>query len=131
MVYAASHKAFNTSGYLLLFINLSWVIAYDTMYALGDRKEDLLIGVKSTAILFGRYNQLIIASLQLVFHALWLLIAWKLHLSRWFYLGWLLAISTLVYQQTLLTRDDSAAFLQAFLNNTWYGLLMWMAVILG
>ena len=129
MAYAASGVMANTSMILLLLINFAWIVAYDTMYAMADRDDDLLIGVKSTAILFRRYDCIIIMLLQIFFHLLWLYLAIQLRLSMIFYGGWVAALTILVYQQYLLSKRDAKAYLAAFSISCWYGLLMWGALL--
>src|SRR5690606_35648040 len=64
MAYVASYKSLNTECFVLFLINFTWIISYDTMYAMSDKADDLLIGVKSTAIYFASYDRLIIGLLQ-------------------------------------------------------------------
>ena len=129
MAYAASGVLVNTNMIVLLMLNFAWIVSYDTMYALADREDDLRIGVKSTAVLFGQYNQIIILILQLFFHTMWLFLALSLHYSWVFYMFWLASIVVLVKQQQLLGQQDPRASLTAFSTNIWYGLLMWLALV--
>ena len=105
----------------LMVANIAWVIAYDTWYAMVDREDDLKIGVKSSAILFGRHDRLVIALLQ--GGALLLLIQLGLNDGRGdFYNGGLAAASLLAVYQQWITRDrEPARCFQAFLNNHWFG----------
>lgn len=130
MAYAASGIYVDSSTILLFLLNFAWIVAYDTMYAMADREDDLRIGVKSTAILFAEYDRLIILLLQLSFHSLWLVLAVSLHSSSWFYACWLCAWPILIYQQQRLSQKDPAAYLAAFFSNVWYGGVMWLALIL-
>ena len=105
----------------LMVANIAWVIAYDTWYAMVDREDDLKIGVKSSAILFGRHDRLVIALLQ--GGALLLLIQLGLNSGRGdFYNGGIAAASLLAVYQQWITRDrEPARCFQAFLNNHWFG----------
>lgn len=129
MVYTASGVAFNRTMGLLVLINLLWVIAYDTLYAMVDRVDDLRLGVKSTAVLFGRYDRLIMLALQSVFHMAWLLIAYDLRAQGWFYVCWALSTLILVYQQVIIVHRDPVDCFKAFKSNVLYGFLMWMGVV--
>lgn len=126
MAYAASNVPTNATLFVLCSINFAWIVAYDTMYAMIDREDDLRIGVKSTAILFGRYDRLIILSLQLFFHGLWLF----LPVMSLFYVFWGIGLLILMYQQRLLAHRNVTAYLNAFNSNAWYGLCMWVYFIL-
>lgn len=130
MAFAASHALSNPVMYYLLAINIAWIIAYDTQYAMVDRVDDLRIGVKSSAVLFASYDRLIIGSLQIFFHALWLLVAWISGLSSLFCLSWIIGAFILMYQQRLLATRDEANYFRAFSSNIWYGLVMWVGVVL-
>jgi len=131
MAYVASHVAFDTGMFMLLLINFLWIVAYDTQYALSDRPDDLLIGVKSTAILFGRFDTLIINVLQIACQLLWLILAWSRQLSWIFYVAWLCASLLFVYQQHLITSGKNDACWKAFASNSWYGLIMWAGIALN
>ncbi len=128
MAYAAVDHAVNWAQALpLMAANICWVIAYDTWYAMVDRADDLKIGVKSSAILFGRHDRLLIALLQGA--ALLLLIQLGLNSGRGeLYFGGIAVASLLSVYQQWITRDrDPAACLRAFLNNNWFG----MAIFAG
>jgi 4-hydroxybenzoate polyprenyltransferase len=129
--YAASNVAMDQSMLLLFVLNFAWIVAYDTMYAMADREDDLRLGVKSTAVLFGQYDRVIIMLFQITLHGLWLYLAWTLHYSPLFYGFWLAAGAILVYQQMLMKQQNPTAYFAAFSVNIWYGLLMWCALIVG
>lgn len=129
MAYIASGVALNMTMVLLFVLNFAWIVAYDTMYAMADREDDLRIGVRSTAVLFARNDCNIILLLQIFFHGLWLLLAYLQHDSIKFYGLWLLAGCILVYQQRLIRTRNDALCLRAFSTNCWYGLLMWAALM--
>lgn len=131
MAYSASNVAFDGSMLLLLVINLAWIVAYDSMYAMTDKIDDLQIGVKSTAIYFGDYDKLIIGLLQLLAHGLWFYWAVSVHATLSFYVFWCFAGSLIVYQQYLISERAPDACFKAFLNNGYYGLLMWLAVVVA
>ena len=129
MAYAASGILINTTMILLFLLNFAWIVSYDTMYAMVDREDDLRIGVKSTAVLFGSYDRIIILFLQCLFHGLWLLIALKEHVTFLFYACWIAALPILFFQQHLLRATDTKKYFTAFSTNAGYGLLMWCALL--
>lgn len=128
MVYTASGMNLNSDTWLLLMLNMFWVIAYDTMYAMVDRADDLKLGVKSTAVLFGVHDRAIIGGLQVSMHCLWLFIAYSFRAHGIFYLGWTAAALVLIYQQYLITGRDPKACFKAFQWSAIYGFVMWFSV---
>lgn len=114
----------------LLVINFLWVIAYDTEYAMVDREDDLRIGVKSTAILFANYDKSVIACLQFFLHLFWIFIGLKLQ-SKIFCLFWCCGAFNLFSQQQKIDGREPSNCLKAFKSNHWYGLSMWLAIILS
>ncbi|SDF67609.1 4-hydroxybenzoate polyprenyltransferase [Idiomarina zobellii] len=108
---------------LLFIANIIWTVAYDTEYAMADREDDLKIGLQSTAILFGRYDKLIIALLQLIVIGL---LAWVLYILTADWIAWAaLAISVLLfmYQHWLIRHREPMKCFQAFLHNHYVGMV--------
>lgn len=128
MVYVASDVPINRDFILLILINFAWIVAYDTMYAMTDREDDLKIGVKSTAIYFGNQDRLVIGLLQITLHALWLIWAIGNNVGWGFFLLWFLASGVLVYQQKLIYKRAPRDCFKAFLMSSYYGLLMWIGI---
>jgi len=131
MVYVACDKPFDAVFYLLLIANFCWVIAYDTMYAISDKEDDLKIGVKSTAILFGKRDKGAIAVLQLMVICSWLVIMILMGLSAVFVVSLLTATGMFVYQQWLIRNRQRDLCFQAFLNNGWVGGVIWFGLIVA
>jgi len=130
MAYVALGKSFDLSLLLLFVANICWVILFDTAYAMSDREDDLKIGVKSTAILFGRYDRLIIAILQIFVVLLFLIQMAILNLSSVFLIS-LAGVSVLfLYQQWLIKDRDRQQCFQAFLNNGWVGAILWFGLVI-
>ena len=127
MAYAAQTGGIESNAWLLYCATVVWVVAYDTMYAMVDRQDDLQIGVKSTAILFGPYDRQIIAGLQLTFIVLLVSIGVRCTFSFTFYTGVTVAAVLCLYQQWLLKDRQPAHCFKAFLNNHYVG----MAVFAG
>jgi len=131
MAWAAVSESVPLTCWLLFLANICWTVAYDTQYAMVDRDDDLRIGVKSTAILFGRYDKLIIGLLQLATLALLLVIGQLMQLNSAFYWSLLAAAVLFVYQQKLIAGRERDPCFQAFLNNNYVGLVLFIGVALN
>lgn len=118
------------TGWLIFIANILWTVAYDTMYALTDKEDDLQIGVKSTAILFGNHNRLIIGSLQVLTLLILVSIGSLNNFSVVYYATLLVAAVFMVYQQYLLAQSGSVNGLRAFLNNNWVGMSVFLGLLL-
>jgi len=129
MVYVAYDKAFDTVFWLMFLANTFWVVMFDTQYAMSDREDDLKIGVKSTAIWFGRHDILIIAILQTLFICAMMLIMVLLKLSNGFMVSIGIAAGLLIYQQWLIRERERLPCFQAFLNNGWVGAVIWFGLL--
>lgn len=130
MAFMAVQQTLPIEAMLLFFANLLWIVAYDTQYAMVDRDDDIRIGVKSTAILFGRFDVAIIALLQTAAILLLLLSGWVFQLSGWYLAGVAVMAGLFVYQYRLIrTRQRDACF-RAFLNNHYAGLAVALGIIL-
>lgn len=130
MSFAAQLNTIPAVAWLLYFVTILWIVAYDTMYAMADREDDLKIGVKSTAIIFAEKDRLIIALLQTAFLLGMMLVAWWVQGGIYFYLGILAAAGFSVYQQYLLKDREKNACFQAFLNNNWVGMSIFVGILL-
>ncbi|MEZ9133712.1 4-hydroxybenzoate octaprenyltransferase [Vibrio breoganii] len=124
MAWAAESGHIAPLAWLLFVINMLWTIAYDTQYAMVDREDDLKIGIKSTAILFGRFDKLIVGILQAITIILLLIVGENAALGPAFYWGVLVAAGLFVYQQWLIKTRDRALCFQAFLNNNYVGMVI-------
>lgn len=130
MAFAAVQGRVPQLGWLLFTVNVLWATAYDTFYAMVDRDDDLKIGVKSTAILFGESDRQIVGVLQgLVIGGL-LLVGQLAGLGVYYYLGLLVAAGLALYQQYLARNRDRAGCFQAFLNNNWLGAAVFAGISL-
>lgn len=128
MAYSASHVLPDHQMALLVLICILWTIAYDTIYAMVDKDDDLRIGVKSTAVLFAKFDALAILSLQILIHMLWLSFLFLSSHVYWFLLCWMLAGLWLMRLQSLVNSRDRQACFRAFTGHTIYGMFMWMAL---
>lgn len=128
MTFSATQGHLSLNAWLLYLSGILWVLAYDTMYAMADRVEDLKIGVKSTAILFGTYDRLMVGIFQILTLSVLMLIGMLNHLAFSFYLGLAVAGLFFIYQQWLIRTREPRACLNAFLNNHWVGLSVFVGL---
>jgi 4-hydroxybenzoate polyprenyltransferase len=129
MAFAAQSGTLPTALWLVYLGNLLWTMAYDTAYAMVDRDDDLRIGIKSSAILFGRYDRLIIGILQLAC-LLCLYLAGRAFGLGYYYSASLVAAAVLFgYQQYLIRERKPDACFKAFLHNTWVGMVIFAGVV--
>ena len=129
MAFAAENGYVASIAWLILLINVIWSVIYDTLYAMVDRDDDVSIGLKSTAILFGHYDLSILRFLKIVMIALLVWLGLRLQLSAPWFAGVAIAAVLFVRQQYLVrTRDRDACF-NAFLNNNWVGLVIWIGLL--
>ena len=130
MAFAAQLGSVPPVAWLLLLITLLWTVAYDTLYAMVDREDDLKIGVKSTAILFGDADQLIVGVLQTLVIVLLIIVALWQDFGWWYLSGVGVMAGTFIYQQWLIRERDKSACFQAFTNNHYSGLVVLIGIIL-
>ncbi|MBL0673264.1 4-hydroxybenzoate octaprenyltransferase [Aeromonas hydrophila] len=131
MAYAAQANALPTVAWLVFLANLLWTIAYDTQYAMVDRDDDLKLGLRSSAILFGRHDKRIIGALQLLTLLILLLVGQLSELGSSYYWSLLAAAALFVYQQRLIRERQREVCFQAFLNNNYVGALIFAGVVIN
>jgi 4-hydroxybenzoate polyprenyltransferase len=131
MVFAAQLNQVPFVGWWLFLTALLWTVAYDTQYAMTDREDDLKIGVKSTAIIFGQFDKLIIGILQVLVLISLSLIGFDQKLSFLYQIGVLGMAGFFIYQQYLIKDRDPARCFEAFLNNHWAGLVVFIGLALS
>ncbi|MCS6718550.1 4-hydroxybenzoate octaprenyltransferase, partial [Proteus mirabilis] len=129
MGFAAVSETLPLVCWLLFLVNIIWSVVYDTQYAMVDRNDDLKIGVKSTAILFGRYDKIIIGILQLVMLALLVAIGILLNMKGIYYWSLLLVTALFIYQQKLIAERERAPCFQAFMNNNYVGFVLFAGIL--
>ena len=130
MAYTAQANEITSMTWLIFLATILWATAYDTMYAMVDYDDDIQIGVKSTAILFGNQDKLIIGIIQIMLILNLLLIGHRAELSGFYYLGVAGASLFAAYQQYLIKDRKKELCFQAFLNNNWFGLVLFIGVFL-
>ena len=131
MAYAAQLAAVPAEAWWLFAANFAWVVAYDTQYAMADREDDLRIGVKSSAIFFGEYDNRAVALLHLLCLALLAAIGARRGLDAPFYAALIFALGCAAYQQFLCRNRDREKCLRAFLNNNWFGAAVFCGLALA
>jgi len=130
MAFAAQTGEVPYIAWVIFFANIAWTTAYDTMYAMVDRVDDIKIGVKSTAILFGKFDRLFIGLLQIATIVLLVHAGLLLSFGTLYYLGLFTALCLGIYQQLLLSHNSEKYYFQAFLNNNWFGLSIFAGIFL-
>ncbi len=130
MAFAAQTGEVPTIAWLLLTATVLWATAYDSMYAMVDVEDDLKIGVKSTAILFGDADRIIIGSMQVMFLITMVIVGNKLELGLYYFAGLLAAALLVIYQQFLIRNRDPEGCFKAFLNNHWFGAVIFAGLVL-
>ncbi|ABM05152.1 4-hydroxybenzoate octaprenyltransferase [Psychromonas ingrahamii 37] len=131
MAFAAQANALPAVVWIIFAVNIIWTIAYDTLYAMVDREDDLKIGVKSTAILFASNDKIIIALLQLTSLILLSLLGWLEDLN-WIYFIALLVVGGLFLRQQLQIKNrEKTACFKAFLDNNYVGFVIFAGLFLG
>lgn len=128
MAYAAQAGELPAVAWLLFVANILWTIAYDTQYAMVDRDDDVKVGIKSTAILFGRFDKMIIGLLQLGTLVLLIAVGALEGMSQVYYWCLLLASALFVYQQMLIRGREREPCFKAFLNNNYVGMLICVGI---
>jgi len=129
MAFTAENGQVASVAWLILLINVIWSVIYDTLYAMVDRDDDISIGLKSTAILFGDYDLLILRILKVIMIVLLLLLGMYLHLSWPWFAGVLVAAGLFVLQQLWVKERQRDACFKAFLNNNWVGLSIFAGLL--
>ncbi|MDX1609740.1 MAG: 4-hydroxybenzoate octaprenyltransferase [Halofilum sp. (in: g-proteobacteria)] len=130
MAFAAQTGTVPPLAWLVFTVNLIWTVGYDTIYAMADKPDDLEIGVKSSAILFGDFDRHMVGLLQLMTLFGLVLIGARAELGLGWYLGVAAAALLFAYQQFLINDRAPAHCFRAFLNNAWVGLVVFIGLAL-
>ncbi|MCL1093965.1 4-hydroxybenzoate octaprenyltransferase [Shewanella kaireitica] len=128
MAYAAQTGTVPAEAWWLFAANWCWTVAYDTMYAMVDRDDDLKVGIKSTAILFGKYDRQIIATFQFAALACFIIAGLIAERGVIYASGIFAFIGFALYQQKLIFGRERAPCFKAFLNNNWAGMALFIAL---
>jgi 4-hydroxybenzoate polyprenyltransferase len=130
MAFAAHTGSVPPQAWVMFLSVVLWTTAYDTIYAMVDREDDLVIGIRSSAILFGRADRVIIAMLQAGALAGLSLVGLMCGLGRWYWYGLVVAAALAAYQQWLIRGRDPDRCFRAFLNNNLFGLAVFAGILL-
>ncbi len=131
MAFAAQTGQVPTLAWLLLMANLLWVLAYDTIYAMVDRDDDIAIGVRSTAILLGDFDRAFVLGSQTLALVL-LCVVWRFSdMNSWFWVGAIVAAVFTGYQYLLYRDRDRDGCFRAFLHNNWFGVAIFGGIVIG
>jgi 4-hydroxybenzoate polyprenyltransferase len=130
MAFAATTGDVPRVGWLLFLAAMIWVVVYDTQYAMTDREDDVKIGVRSTAILFGDLDRAFIIGLHALFFATLVLVGRSADLGTWYYGGLVAAAACAAYQAYLIRDRDGTQSFRAFLNNAWLGAAVFAGIVL-
>lgn len=121
MAFAAVQNQVPAAAWWLLLANVFWSVAYDTAYAMVDREDDLKLGMKTSAITFGRFDVATIMICYALSLGLIFIVGWQYGLRSWFVLGMLAAAACAIYHYTLIRTRERAACFAAFNHNNWLG----------
>jgi 4-hydroxybenzoate polyprenyltransferase len=130
MAFAAQTNSVPPLAWLMFTATVLWATAYDTMYAMVDRDDDLILGVKSTAILFGESDRYIIGMIQLLLLVCLVMIGRQAELGVYYYAGVGVAAVLAVYQQGLIRYREREGCFRAFQNNNWFGAVVFAGMLL-
>jgi len=130
MAFAAQTGSVDPRSWWIFLAVVIWAVVYDTMYAMVDRDDDLKIGIKSTAILFGRHDRLVIGLLQLAMLLVLVKVGLAFGLGGFYYLGLGVAALLMGYHQWLIRHRDRARCFRAFLHNQWVGTVIFAGIFL-
>lgn len=129
MAFAAQTGSVPQIAWLMFVATVLWATVYDTLYAMVDREDDRVLGLKSTAILFGESDRQIIGMLQVMLLVSLLMIGHQAELGLIYYLGVLLAAGFSGWQQYLIRFREREACFRAFLNNNWFGAVIFLGIL--
>ncbi|MGD8176334.1 4-hydroxybenzoate octaprenyltransferase [Marinimicrobium sp. ARAG 43.8] len=130
MAFSAQRGSLGTDTWLLYTAGVLWPVMYDTLYAMVDRDDDLKVGIKSTAVLFGDMDRVMVGILQIFTLYALVMVGGRFELGVFYYLGLAGAALLFLYQQYLIRFREREACFRAFLNNNWVGLLIFVGLAL-
>jgi 4-hydroxybenzoate polyprenyltransferase len=131
MAYAAVLDFIPIEAWILFIGNIFWAIAYDTAYAMVDRDDDVRLGLRTSAITFGRFDVLAIAGSYGVLFLSQIWVAQLANLTNYFWVGWCLALACAVYHLKLVATRQREDCFKAFRHNNWLGGFLFLGIFLG
>lgn len=130
MAFAAQSEELPMIAWLLMLATIFWVIAYDTAYAMVDKADDLKIGIKTSAITFGRFDVVGVMSCHVIFLSIMIWIGLMQQLGIAFYIGLAVALRLVIYQYRLVYHREPTSCFKAFLNNNRVGAVIFIGIVI-
>jgi len=131
MAFAAQTGSVPLEAGLVFLASLVWTLIYDTLYAMADRDEDLIIGVKSTAILFKRYDHIVISVLQLLLILIFFGIGNSFNLGQIYTFSVIFIVCFMIYHQILMKKRQNEQYFKAFIHNNYLGMTAFAGIFLS
>jgi 4-hydroxybenzoate polyprenyltransferase len=131
MAFSAQTGSIPVSAGWIFLATIVWTLIYDTFYAMADRDEDIKIGVKSTAILFEKYDQIFITFLQILLIIVFVVIGNLFDLGPIYYFSLVIILIFMIYHQLLMKKRQKELFFKAFLNNNFIGMTAFIGIFLS
>ena len=131
MAFSAQTGSIPLSAVWIFLATIVWTLIYDTFYAMADRDEDIKIGVKSTAILFAKYDQIFITFLQILLIIVFVVIGNLFDLGSIYYFSLVIILIFMIYHQFLMKKRQKELFFKAFLNNNFIGMTAFIGIFLS
>ena len=131
MAFSAQTGSIPLSAVWIFLATIVWTLIYDTFYAMADRDEDIKIGVKSTAILFEKYDQIFITLLQILLIIVFVVIGNLFDLGPIYYFSLVIILIFMIYHQFLMKKRQKELFFKAFLNNNFIGMTAFIGIFLS
>ena len=131
MAFSAQTGAVPASAGWIFLATVLWTLIYDTLYAMADRDEDLKIGVKSTAILFAKYDQIFITLLQVLLMIVFIKIGNLFNLGTFFDISLIIILLFMIYHQFLIKKRQKMDYFKAFINNHFIGMIVFFGIFLS
>ncbi|MFP6776258.1 MAG: 4-hydroxybenzoate octaprenyltransferase [PS1 clade bacterium] len=128
MAFAATNNNVPYSAWWLFAATVVWTVVYDTMYAMADREDDLKIDIKSTAILFDKYDRAVISILQIALLLILIKVSIMFNLGYFFYLSLILSAFIMIYHQILIKKREKEKCFKAFLHNHYIGVVIFAGI---
>lgn len=128
MAYSAQTGTLPISSGIIFLASLVWTLIYDTLYAMADREEDIKIGVKSTAILFEKYDQNIITLLQILLILIFIAMGNIFNLGLIYYFSLIIIVFFMIYHQFLMRKRQNSLYFKAFINNNYIGMTVFTGI---
>ena len=131
MAFSAQTGTVPASAGWIFLATVLWTLIYDTLYAMADRDEDLKIGVKSTAILFAKYDQIFITSMQVLLMIMFIKIGNLFDLGAFYDISLIIILLFMIYHQLLIKKRQKMDYFKAFINNHFIGMALFLGIFLS